>query len=141
MSHPKLPYTYQSPLSVKLSSFSLLLLPVFVLTNLREFSAMWAHSGALFRSVMLMVATGLVTALGEVFVRKTVFTEEGIEHRTRLGTRYFKHYSEVVSFTDAATVRVVFDNGRGIKFEGGEAWQVTAILLRKAPGALPARRA
>src|ERR1044072_2416903 len=141
MSPPKLPYTYKSPLFVKISSLPLLLLPLFVLTNLREFAAMWANSGALFRSIILLVATGLVAALGEVFVRKTVFTGEGIEHRTRLGTRYFKRYDQVASFTQTTTVRVVFDDGRRIKFEGGDTLNVSAVLVRKVPNARPSRRA
>ncbi|HVF66573.1 MAG TPA: hypothetical protein VM914_02845 [Pyrinomonadaceae bacterium] len=141
MSHPQLPYTYESPLFVKLSSLPLLLLLVFVFADLKEFSAMWAKGGAVFRSVILLIATGWVAALGEVFVRKTVFTEEGIRHRTRLGTSYFKQYGQVVSFDEASTVRVVFDDGSKIKFEGGEARKVSAVLLLKAPHARHALRA
>ena len=138
MSQPKLPYTYESPLFVKLSSLPLLLLPVFVLA---EFSAMWAKGGPLFRSVVLLIATGWVAALGEVFVRKTVFTEEGVKHRTRLGTSYFKRYGQVVSFNEATAVRLVFDDGSKIKFDGGEAGKVFTVLFWKAPHARPSRSA
>jgi|SRR3712207_2882752 len=138
MSHPKLPYTYESPLFVKLSSLPLLLLlPAFLLADLKGFSAMWANGGALFRSVVLLVATGLVAALGEVFVRKTVFTEEGVRHRTRLGTSYFKNYAQVVSFDETTPVRVVFDDGLKIKFDGADARNARDILFWKAPQARP----
>lgn len=141
MSQMQLPYTYKSPLFVKISSLPLLLLTIFLLANPRELAAMWTHGGALFRSILLLVVTGIFAALGEVFVRKTVLTAEGIEHRTRLGTRYFKHYSQVVSFTQTTTVRVVFDDGRRIKFSGGETWKVVAVLVRNVPHAWPSRSA
>lgn len=139
MNHRQLPYTYKSPLFVKLFSLPLLMVTVFVLADLKGLAVGWSLGGALFRSAVLLIVTGLVAALGEVYVRRTVFTEEGVRHRTRLGASYFKSYGQVVSFNKAATVRVVFDDGRKIKFVGGEAQEVFTILFREAPHARPTR--
>jgi hypothetical protein len=132
MKNLDLPYTHAYPPVAKILTTSTLLLFLIPLLFPGETIQVWKQSNWILRAVLLLACAGIPISACEIWLQRTVFTREGIDHRSKFGGRYFKSYAEVESFSaNNPGIRVTFEDGRKLYFRGYNAWKVMSILQAK----------
>jgi hypothetical protein len=137
---PAVPYVVRYPWYMKL--MALLMLGVVVLAvipNPRPVAfEIWEHANLVFRLCMLIGAIGIPAGIAEIFFYRLVFSESGIERRSKFLRKEFRPYAEVAgveyrpeSIWQPGFLIITFSDLRKIKIPSGLArlQTVGAILL------------
>lgn len=94
---PSVPYVAKYPWFMKLIALLSVGIVVFVfLPNPRPaVLELWEQQNAIFRFCMLLCAVIVPAGIAEIFFFRLVFSESGIERRTKFLTKEFRPYSEI----------------------------------------------
>ena len=94
---PSLPYVVRYPWYVKLMVPPLIgFLVLAFFPNPRPIAfELWEQTNLIFRLCMLLTAVMIPAGIAEISFFKTIFTDSGIEQRSKYLTKMFKPYSEI----------------------------------------------
>lgn len=140
MAGDPLPYVAKSPWFVRLLFLPALAVIVAALWPPDTIFTLWEESSWVFRVCMVAAFTGIPLGGLEVFFKKTIFNSEGIVHRSLIGVKTFKQYSdikEVIYGTDS--LRIYFLDASKIRIWSGTAdlYKVMHVIRKQAGTPIP----
>lgn len=130
MNDPSLPYVAQAPWYVRFLGLPAVAAMVISLwpTPTPVAFQVWEQSSWFFRCAMVLAAVVIPSGAAGLLFEKTLFTETGIEHRTKFLRRIAKSYAEIERLEYEArrlgrpeSLEIIFSDRNKIFITGGQA--------------------